>query len=205
MRTVLSPYKENMIAMGYNQEGKSEFVRETIIDLRASGFNILVIDANKNRFADLDPFAVKKSLYDITGKGFEILVPAEISQQWLDTACKYIFQKFKNLVVVIDELHSYFDNKYTNPPNVKILYKQCNNQSIGIISVFHSPAEVPNFVLRTANTSVVFYLDLPTDIEYCTKWISPLCQGFSKDPSDPAYIPKFKKIFKKRHEQAVIM
>lgn len=204
MKKAWSPYKENMQIIGYNQVGKTEDVIKTIRDLRASEFNVLVIDANKNRFPHLDPFAVKRSIYDVTGKGFEILVPSEISQTWLDMVCKYIFQKFRNLVVIIDELHSYFDNKYTNPPNVRILYKQCNNSSIGIISIFHSPAEVPSFVLRTANISILFYIDLPTDIDYCSKWISPLCQGFTKDPQDPSYIPKFKKIYKKRYEQAVV-
>jgi hypothetical protein len=194
-----SPYKENTSVIGANQEGKSEFVKKLVKILVASGFNVIVFAVHEN-LTEIDPTCVKRTLFDIKGKGLEILFPYEITRGYFEMFCKYVY-RFKNVVVVIDELHNFVKKQATKGNNnLELLFKNCNNRSIGYIAIFQAPSEVPSFVLRLSNHHFVFYLDLPTDIEYVSKWISPLCKGFVTGE-----IQKYQCIYKTRHQQGELM
>lgn len=194
-----NPLKENVAVMGANQEGKTEKVIELVARLRKKGYNVIVLDTNW-KFTKLDPTAVRRTLYELTGKGLELFQ----SSEWTDE----LFEKFlwfcytfknKNLVVVIDELSNYVD-KQKLPLALKIFCKNCNNHNIGFIAIFHSPTDIPNKVLTIFHHIICYYLELDYQIEAIRKnWFGELAYAF-KD----GRVPQYRCLYKKRHESPII-
>lgn len=187
--------KENACIMGANQEGKSTLALEFASNLANAGKNVIVYAEHEN-FNRLNPNAVVHTLRELTGKGLQIFNPYVATDELFVEFIEYVYRNFHHVVVILDELHNRV-TKHNIPKPVKIFLQNCNNKNIGYIATFHSPSEVHNSVLRAANIRFVFYMDLPADIEYCARWIDPMCEGFL-DGS----IAQYQGICKKRHQKA---
>ena len=85
-----NPLKENVILTGSAQVGKTEFSKKLALMLAQNKYNVIVEDFHR-RFTACDPMAVKKNLYDIKGKGLEILQPHEFTTSYFDDMCALVY------------------------------------------------------------------------------------------------------------------
>lgn len=189
-----SPYKENVCILGAAQHGKTTEAINLAKMLVGNFFNVIIHDFHC-RFTTLNPFSVKRFLHELTGIGLEIFQPPIRTREEFDNFCAKVLT-FKNTVAIIDELHNYCE-KNSHPKNLKLLFENCNNRSIGYVAILQRPAEVPNFVLSNSTHRFCLYLDLPTDIVYMKKWIGKDVENFASDS-----IPKFEGIYKKVGEKS---
>lgn len=189
--------KENAVIMGANQEGKSTLALEFAEKLANEGKNVIVYAEHQN-FNRLNPLAVVHTLHELRGAGLQIFNPYVATDELFVEFIEYVYNHFQYVVVILDELHNRI-TKHNIPKPVKIFLQNCNNRNIGYVATFHSPSEIHNSVLRAANIKFIFYLDLPADIEYASRWIDPMCEGFLDGT-----IAQYQGICKKRHEKAVL-
>jgi len=196
----VNPEKENISVVGANQEGKTEFVVKLVASLHEQGFNVIVLDPHK-KFTKLGAQFVKTTLADVRGIGLEIVQPYEISQQFFLNLADKIYNQIKHYVIfVIDELHNYLQKQPTKETKiVQTLFENCNNRDIGYIAIYHSPSEVPNYVMRTSQVLFLFYTDVVSDKAYLKKWVGDVVDGFFDNT-----IQKYQAICKIRHEEPII-
>lgn len=168
------PEKQSIIIAGATQTGKTTDAISRCKMLARNGFNVLILD-NKRRFTSVDPISVIHTIQDVKGKGLQILQPHRFSspeamhQFFEDLAWQcYIL---RDIVFVVDELHSWFKDKRTHIPSFELFCRECHNQNSSYIGIFQSPSEVPNYVMRNAHHKFMLYLDLEQDIETMRKVI----------------------------------
>jgi hypothetical protein len=194
-----NPLKENVGFMGYNQEGKTESAIELVPRLRKAKYNVIICDTNW-KFTKLDPMAVKRTLYDLKGEGLEIFQPHQWTEGLFEKLVWFVYTlKNRNVVFIVDELGNYVE-KQSLPESLKIFVKNCNNHNIGFVAIFHSPAEIPNKVLRMLHHVFCYYMDLDYDIDVIRKnWFGDLAFAFREGK-----VPQYRCLYKKRHGRAVI-
>ena len=164
--------------------------------LSVHGFNLLILD-KKRKFTKLDPTRVIHTISDVTGKGLQILQPHQFSspqqmfQFFEDLA--WVCYSYHNLIYVIDELHSWFRDKRTPIPSFELFCLECHNQHCSFITIFQSPSEVPNYVMRNSHHRFVLYLDLDQDVETMRKVIGKEMKLFAESK-----IAKYEGLYKEK-------
>lgn len=196
-----NPLKENVILTGAAQVGKTEFSKKLALMLAQNKYNVIVEDFHR-RFTACDPMAVKKNLYDIKGKGLEILQPHEFTTSYFNDLCALVYS-IQNCIFIIDELHNFCSKQSTKGvKSLELLCRNCNNRNIGYIAIFQRPAEVPNFVLGNSHHRFCCFLDLPSDIKFMKKWVGVEVEKFE---TGEISIDDYKAIYKKQGGKAEVI
>lgn len=190
------PQTQSIIIAGATQTGKTTEAITKCKMLGINGFNVLILD-NKRRFTSVDPTKVIHTISDVTGQGLQILQPHTFSspeqmhQFFNDLA--WVCYAYKNLVFVIDELHSWFRDKRTHIPSFELFCRECHNQKSSFIGIFQSPSEVPAYVMRNSYHRFMLFLDLDQDIETMKKIMGKEVKEFLL-----GNIPEYEGLYKER-------
>lgn len=190
-------HKENVCVIGANQEGKSTLALKLASDLANAGRNVIIYAEHEN-FNTLNPNCVVHTVSALKGQGLEIFNPYVATDELFNSFIEHVYNNFRYAVIILDELHNRV-TKNNISKILKIFVQNCNNRNMSYVATFHSPSEIHNSILRAANIKIVFYLDLPREIDYVCRWIDPICEGFSTGE-----IQQFQGVIKKRHEKAEI-
>lgn len=191
-----NPQKQSIIITGADQTGKTTEAITKCKILAQNGFNVLILD-HKRRFTSLDPFKVIHNVSDVTGKGLQILQPhtftsPEQMRQFFNDL-SWVAYTYKNLVYVIDELHSWFKDIRTHVTSFELFCRECHNQNSSYIGIFQSPSEVPHYVMRNSYHRFMLYLDMDHDIETMKKVMGKEAKLFTTNE-----IPKYHGLYKER-------
>lgn len=190
------PLHQSMSVFGASQHGKTTYVIGIATMLRAAGFNVLILD-KKRRFTQLDPHKVINHLQDVTGKGLQILQPLRFtSVQQIHTFFSdlcFLAYSLKNIVFIVDELHSWFKDIRTHVSSMELFCRECHNDNSSFIAIFQSPAEVPKYILRNSHHRFCLYLDGQYDIDKVRGLIGPEVELFSY-----GVIPKYHGFYKEQ-------
>lgn len=168
------PKTESMSMIGASQTGKTTHAITISKMLGDNDYNVIILD-KKWKFTAVDPSKVIHTLSDIRPKGLQILQPykfdspQQMHQFFLDFC--WVAYSLWNVIIVIDELHSWFKNKWVSIPSLELYARECHNQKSSFIAIFQAPSEVPNYILRNSEHRFCLYLDLPTDIDYMKRFI----------------------------------
>lgn len=191
-----NPKKQSVIIAGASQTGKTTEAITKCKILEMANYNILILD-KKRKFTKLDPTKVIHTISDITAKGLQILQPHKFTspqqmfQFFEDLA--WVCYSYWNLILVVDELHSWFKDKRTHIPSFEMYCRECHNQNSSFIAIFQSPSEVPNYVMRNAYHRFVLYLDLDQDIDAMKRVIGKEMKLFSEGS-----IPQYQGLYKEQ-------
>lgn len=173
-----NPLKESIILTGETQTGKTEYAIKLATMLANNNYNVIINDVHR-KFTKIDPMAVKRNLYDIKGKGLEIIQPSEFTLSWFNDLCALVYS-FENQIFIIDELHNVCSKQSTKSvKNLELFCRNCHNRHAdknpefgsSYIAIFQRPAEVPNFVLGNSTHRFCCWFDLPSDIKFMEKWV----------------------------------
>ncbi len=197
-----NPLKESIIVAGETQTGKTEFTKKLALMLVQNNYNVIVEDFHR-KFTECDPMAVKRNLYDIKGKGLEILQPYEFTLKYFNDLCAMVYSMY-NVIFIIDELHNFCKKQSTKSvSNLDLYCRNCHNRGTDInpkygssyIAIFQRPAEIPNFVLGNSTHRFCCWFDLPSDIKFMEKWVGTEVRKFA---SGEIQIDDWKAIYKKK-------
>lgn len=179
-----NPKRQSISIIGATQTGKTTHAISISSMLANNNRNILILD-NKRKFTGLNPSRVIHTLSDIRGQGLEILQPYKFDspvqmQQFFVDLC-YVMYSMKNQIFVMDELQSWFRNKWVSIPSLELFAHECHNQNCSFIAIFQAPSEVPNYILRNSEHRFCLFLDLPTDIDYIKRFMGKEVLEFMTD------------------------
>jgi len=181
-----NPKVQSVVIVGETQSGKTEHAITLTYINSFSGYDVLVLDLNW-RFSKLDPDKIIHNIYDIKGKGLQILQPHELltksqRHQFFNDVCyaAYSYAKKGNFILVVDELQEWIEH-YNKPIDGFDTYvRTCHNHHSSYIAIFQSTSEIPKYVLSNAIHKFVLYMDTPNNVEYMKKYVGKEIYGFAR-------------------------
>jgi len=164
----LSPNVRYFIA-GKTQSGKTYLSKEWL-----QGMNNRIIYDIKREYGDLG--ATIHTLPQLqraflSGCHKVVYQPLDASPEHFDQVCKFIFERLKNIMFVVDEVHKYC-SKHSIPYffNNIITISQ-GLQKIGVMAISQRPANVHNDIISQASVRVSFRMDFEDDADKMAKFI----------------------------------
>lgn len=188
-----NPYRENMIIVGESQEGKTNTAFQIAKALTPNYNFIIYTPQQYSNLIKLNPQCVIHNVYDIKGRGLEIVIPQIATEKFFNDLCIKVFS-LNHVVFMMDELHNYV-TKQKIPKPLQILVENCNNRDIGYIGIFQRPQRVENSILANSNHRICYMLELPSDVKYMTEWLGIDMQKFTNGE-----MQKYHGLYKKKGE-----
>lgn len=171
-----NPVKHNVSIIGADQTGKTT-LGVGFVKMLYPRYNVIVYTPHADsKFHKAFPQFVVHNIFDLKPEGLTILQPMINSHYFFDQTCKEIW-KMHDVVFIADELHNDI-RKYVMPPNFEILVRNCGNRNIGYVAIFQRPADIHSDVLSNSRHRFCYFMDLPTDIDYMSKWIGEEMRKF---------------------------
>ena len=106
-----------------------------------------------------------------------ILQPDSTDLETFDQFCKKALS-WNNLVVVVEEAHLYSGKYKIKSKGFAEIVNAGRPLGISFIAITRRPQQIHNDILSDAEHIFCFDVELPTDVEYMTKWIGQEVQLF---------------------------
>lgn len=154
--------KVRIFVTGRTQTGKSHFCKSIV----AKTSNFIVYDPKREYGAY---GAVVRDLLGlhsafVGGCHKVVFQPNNLSPEYFDLVCLYIYNNLSNIVFIVDEVHI-FCTKHKITPNFKNVITVKQSDGVGVIAITQRPANVHNDVLSQSTIIISFKLNLLADAQ----------------------------------------
>ena len=153
-----------ILVVGKTQSGKSYWAKKLLSQYK----NRIVYDI-KREYSDYG--LIVKTIEELdeaikSGCNKIVIQPLDLSSEYFDKVCEYIFSKLRNMVFIVDEVHNYISKSYI-PMGFKRLVTVAEGKElrIGVISISQRPQNIHNDIISNCKLVVCFKLNLKNDAE----------------------------------------